>query len=218
MKPVACITLAGALVLGGAALAQTRDAQPIQCTKAEDECLRALGNLAERRGEILTLRFRNGTNKSYTSVTKACDEHDAEKCLIFYVVGYRPAEQLVVVGWQTYENGGSMVVNTRTGATAELATFPEFSPNGRWFASIAAADGDQDYFVRIWETPLDGPKLVFDYIAPEGRYEYWTFIGWESNRRINLTVSKAVGDQERKFPAEAVFSGGAWRLDVKESK
>jgi hypothetical protein len=219
MRLVTRIISAGVLVLSGAASAQMRDPQPIQCGKVESECLRALGSLAERRGEVLTLRFRNGKTKSYTSSDEACEEHDAEKCVRFYVVGYHPAQQLVIIGWQTYENGGSEVVHTRSGTSATLADRPEFSPNGRWFVSIGSDDAnDNGYDVRIWETPADGPRLAFDYRPPEGRYESWTFRGWESNRRIKLTVSKRVGDQLPELPAEAVYGEGAWRLRVKESE
>ena len=219
MTPVAFLTLAGAFVLGGAAMAQTRDPQPIQCAKAENECLRALGSLAERRGDVLTLRFRNGKTKTYATDQRACDDGDADKCQVHNIVEYRPAQQLVVVASQSYEGGGSEVANTRTGAIATLATLPEFSPNGRWFVSIGSDDAnDYGYDVRIWDTPSDGPKLALDYVAPEGTYESWTFVAWESNRRIKLTVSKWFGNQLEEVPAEAVFGEGKWSLVVSDAK
>jgi len=206
-----------ALMLGGSALAQSGPpAKDIVYCEREKDCLAKLNGLADRKGNVLRLKLENGTEKTFRENRQACDAHDAEECLRYDLRAYLPAQHAYVVKWSGYEESGSLVISTKTGHSVELDSLPQFSPSGRWFASVNVNQIDESqYAFGIWSTTPDGPQQVFRYSArmtqPD---EHWEFVGWDGDDRIKLKVSINPGSgQMREMETSAVRTAQGWRLN-----
>jgi hypothetical protein len=147
----------GLLLLGGSALAQSK--KNVSCSQ-ETDCLAQLGGIAQRQGDTLRLKLANGATKTLTGNHQACDNDDGENCLRYNLRAYLPAQHVFVVAWNGYEEHGSFVISTKTGRSVELDfSLPQFSPSGRWFASVNVNTIDESqYAVAIWSTAPDVPK------------------------------------------------------------
>lgn len=188
-----------ALLFGGSALAQSAPAPKdiVYCDREKD-CLVKLDGLARREGHLLRLKFENGTSKTFRENRQACDDHDAEECIRYDLRAYLPAQHVFVVAVSGYEEDGSLVISTRTGRSVELEGLPQFSPSGRWFASVNENQIDESqYAVAIWSTAPDMPKQELRYSArQDSSSEYWQFLGWNDDDRIKLKVRVSSGEGE----------------------
>lgn len=206
-----------ALLLGGTALAQGAPApnEIVYCEREKD-CLAKLNRLAHREGHILRLKLENGATRTFKENRQACDDHDADECTRYDLRAYLPAQHVLVVAWSGYEESGSLVISTRTGRSIELETLPQFSPSGRWFASVNENQIDESqYAVAIWSTAPDMPKQEFRYSPRIGSpYEYWQFVGWDGDKQIKLKVRVDSDDgKTREMETKAVWKDQGWRLD-----
>jgi hypothetical protein len=165
---------------------------------AEAECIKAAGKGIEKSGDVLTLKARNGTNRSFTGNAKACEEHDAGKCRVFLFMGYVPNFDVFVVLGECYEFCHDVhVVDASTGALIELEGLPYFSPDRTRFVSVfALPDVEAPKFpdVQVFERTDGGIKRVFSH-SRNSEYEAWQRPTWIGNGMIDL---------------EATFNGSPW--------
>jgi hypothetical protein len=170
------------------------------------------GDMVRRDGDLLELKLQNGKFKTYQSDRKACENHDAERCVIYELRAYLPSQNAFVIEGKSYEGGAHWVVSRKTGRAVQLETRPEFSPTGKRFVSVNGAElGSHSYDVAIWVMTPDEPKLEFRYETPQGdRYELWEFRGWNGEDRINLEVK--VGNAMVPFESEAVRTAAGWQI------
>lgn len=127
-----------------------------------------------------------------------------------------PAQHAYVVEWSAYEESGSLVVSTTTGTTIELNSLPQFSPSGRWFASIDENPMDEtQYAFAIWSTAPDAPREAFRYSLPRNApYEHWQFRGWDGDEKIRLKVDVSSGNGDmREMETSAVRTEKGWKLN-----
>jgi hypothetical protein len=147
---------------------------------------------------------------------QACDNDDSENCLRYNLRAYLPAQHVFVVAWNGYEEHGSFVISTKTGRSVELDfSLPQFSPSGRWFASVNVNTIDESqYAVAIWSTAPDVPKQVFRYGARvKLPFENWEFAGWDGDDRIKLKVEVNPGTgPTRTMETSTVFTKQGWKL------
>ncbi|QRM29587.1 hypothetical protein [Microvirga sp. VF16] len=206
-----------AVLIGCPALAQNISPKKgmVQCER-EADCLSELKSIVTRKGNILYLRFENGAAEAFKEDRQACEEDDGEKCLRLNLRAYRPAQYVYVVQWRGYEESGSLIISSKTGASITLPSLPHFSPSGRWFASIDPNPYEgSEYAVAIWSTAPDKPKQVFRYRIPEKILnERWEFIEWDGDDRIKfkVTFDKENGaTQESMTSADRTQQG--WNLN-----
>jgi hypothetical protein len=169
-------------------------------------------DMVRRDGDVLELKLQNGKFKTYQSNRKACENHDAERCVIYELRAYLPSQNAFVIEGKSYEGEAHEVVSRKTGRAAQLETRPEFSPSGKRFVSVNNKElGSHSYDVAIWVMTPDEPKLEFRYETPQGdRYELWEFRGWDGEDRIKLGVN--VGGAMLPFESEAVRTRAGWQI------
>jgi hypothetical protein len=214
---------AAALALGGCSVAATPDlpmaslaAAPavleVQCDQdgapAEPECLARLGGLAERKGDVLTLRLENGETKSLTTDESTCDEGEITLCLRYELVAFLPASHAFVVKVQHAEWADYAFISRRSGQITSLKGRPRPSSSGRYLLVIA--DPIEEWRrneIEILSTRSDPPKLEWRRKGPESeRYEY---LSWEGDDRVRL---HRIRDQ-RQDHAELARTERSWKLN-----
>src|SRR5215813_13248246 len=111
------------------ALAQTGDpdlqtlCQPLEIQQGDPQetpCLRHLANVAERKGDLLTLKLDNGKTKIFESNPAAC-KASPEGCVGYRLVGYIASDRQFVIQVTYHEFGFVNLVSRRTGEITRLA-------------------------------------------------------------------------------------------------
>lgn len=227
---VAIAVIAAALApRGGAAESKAgskttaRPASPIDCEQKdwprsqaeadkEHECLAKLKGLVERTKGKLTLKLENGKSVTFRDEDRSCADpnSDWEACVSYGLIGFRPAERMFIVTKGYYEGHQVLLVGSRTGQTATLATSPQFSPSGKRLVSVDANTmDDRDYDIAIWSTEAAEPaRLEWQYSIPQGKpYFSFEFVRWLSDDRIELRAEGKDG-----IAVEVVHKDGGWQV------
>jgi hypothetical protein len=221
------VLVAGCLVLAlpryAAAQAGTNSA-PVTCgvdidvqkaDELETACLRELGRLASREGDLLTLRLESGGSKAYQNDAKACDTDDA-RCTYDRLAAYHPKAQVYSIWIQYYEGSGFELLSARTGNVLRLSGTPYFSPDGSRFVVI-----DNDYGhggphdLSVGSTANSSLSLEWEHLSEAGELREWRLERWIDNDHIALRVYPA--DADRKCPdnncdAMLVRFGNGWAI------
>jgi hypothetical protein len=221
----------GAALLATPALAQQREATAqVSCDRESDKddrdslevertCLAQLKGLASRDGDVLRLTLENGKSKTFTDQSRACQDHDAERCLNYRVVSYYSAAKLFVLKVLAYESFGALAVSRRTGASTKLAVLPHLSPSGKRLVAAAAIEAwEVNHEIAVHSVQNGSLSLEWSYKAQE--YEMWNFVAWDGDDRIKLKVTLHTVDPggERALvtqPAELRKTGSGWLLNKK---
>jgi hypothetical protein len=222
-----CIFFVGWFVaaLAGPATAQTPSGSVTDTCRADIDdqkldvrelvCLRELGKLASRKGDVLTLRLENGTSKAYRTDIKACQTDDAQHCFRYWLAGYHPVARVYSIAIKYYEGSGVELVSARTGKTLLLSGVPYFSNDGSRFVVIDndyAHGGEND--LAIGSTVGDLLALQWQHAWQEGLVE-WRHQRWIDNDHVALSAFPA--DSEQKCPdndcdAILVRFNGGWAV------
>jgi hypothetical protein len=209
---------------GNSVAAQTTRSPVARCSpttpstdQAEAECLPLLKGLAERNGNELRLRLRDGSHKSYESVTSGCEppeKFDRAKCYHFRLVAFHPDPRAFVVDLSFDEGGRVMIVSGRTGQELELSSRPHYSPSGKWLVSVNSSEvGDHAYDIAVLSSKTDPAKIEWKYSSPEGDYELWSFVGWDGDDRIKLRAEVRKGSGPvTEHMTTATFTSKGWVL------
>jgi hypothetical protein len=219
---LASIVILGMPALASLSLGQTSAIQaPIMCgekDKIEDAaCLSKLNGIFTRDGDKLTLKLDGGKSKTYVSNQAACDGEnvDAEKCLVFSVMGYIPQTRWFLISAGLYECGDVLLVSRRSGSETVIShEIPVLSPSAKYLVSTDQSDAcERKYNIAIWSMDTDPPKLEFKYVAKE--YENWEVRAWKDDSHISMKAwvnewvnGKMSYDQE----AELVRKDKGWAL------
>jgi hypothetical protein len=221
----------GAVLFATPALAQQREATAqVRCDRdnAKDDrdsleveraCLAQLKGLASREGDVLKLTLENGKSKTFTDQSRACEDHDAERCLKYRIVSYYAAAKLFVLEVLAYESFGALAVSRRTGASTKMAVLPHLSPSGKRLVAAAAIEAwGVEHEIAVHSVQNGSLSLEWSYKAQE--YEMWDFVAWEGDDRIKLEVTLWTVDSrgERALvtqSAELRKTGSGWLLNKK---
>jgi len=204
VRAIRIILIAGCLAAmsAGPAAAQTAASNAVAETCRADiddkkldarevVCLRELGKLASRNGDLLSLQFENGKSKAYQTNAKACETDDARNCIQYWLAGYHPVAHVYSIAIQYYEGSGVELVNARTGQTLLLPGVPYFSDDGSRFLVIDndyAHGGDDD--LAVGTTEGDVPALQWKHTWQDGPVE-WRHQRWIDNDHVALRVFPA---------------------------
>ena len=190
----------GAALLAAPALAQQRAATAqVYCgsdnakvnqdlIQLERTCLAQLRGLASRDGDVLRLTLENGKTKTFTDESRACQQHDAGKCLQYRLAAYYPIPKFFVIDWLAYESSRALGVSHRTGASTRLDVRPHLSPSGKRLVAVAAVEAwDYDNDMVVHSIRNGSLALEWSYKATE--YEMWKFVSWDGDDLIKLEVT-----------------------------
>ena len=95
-------------------------AQNQDSAELEAKCLARMNGLASRKDDELRLVLAGGKIKSLLGNHRACDDNDADKCLMYRLGAYYPAQQLFVIEAVQYESYSIVAVSASTGATTPM--------------------------------------------------------------------------------------------------
>jgi len=178
---------------------------------AADEmvCLTQLGDIASRRGDQLLLKLTNGKTKMLASGSKACADHNVEKCIVYRLAGFFPAHQMILVYVAVYEGTPwFLLVSRRTGDQVKLLGEPHFSPSGGRVVSMAWDEsGESESGLDIWSIKANRPALEW-----RNRQEAVEFDRWLNDERLAVKMFYGKGH------AEVVHANGNWELLISKSK
>lgn len=216
------LILAVALPLGLGACAHDRGiASPPTldaCTGADEAaCLRRTEGSASRAGDVLTLKTGPESTASFTSLSRACAEGIARRCVLFRLEGYRPEQGLFVVAERHFGGMRYLVVDGRSGGIARVdGDTPRFSPSGTRFAAVSGArvpPGEPD--LAVWSLGEDGPRMDWSHRGEPGAKALYGFLGWEGEDKVVLRVRYVPtgGGPQKEDAAAIVMRDGGWTLE-----
>ena len=190
----------GAALLATPAFAQQREVTAqVYCRSDNDKedqdliqleraCLAQLRGLASRDGDVLKLTLENGQAKTFTDESRACQQHNAGKCLQYRLAAYYPVPKLFVIDWLAHESSRVLVVSRRTGASTRLDVRPHLSPSGKRLVAAAAIEAwAVDNEIVVYSVQNGSLTLEWRYKAQE--YEMWDYVSWDGDDRIKLEVT-----------------------------
>jgi hypothetical protein len=182
----------------------------------ETACLRELGRLASREGDLLTLRLESGASKVYRDDPKACVTDDVKNCINHRLAAYHAEAHVYSIVIQYYEGSSVELLSARTGKVLLVSGAPYFSPDGSRFVAI-----DNDYGhggphdLSVGSTANSSLSLEWEHLSEAGELREWRLERWIDNDHIALRVYPA--DADRKCPdnncdAMLVRFGNGWAI------
>lgn len=180
----------------------------VRCDK-EAKCVAELHGMASRSGDVLILKLDNGITKTFRSNRKACDE-SAENCELTILIGYMPPQHMFVLKQIGLDIVGFVAVSGQNGKSFQLEAEPHLSPDGKRFVVVAADEmNGWQRDVAIFSTLSFPPKLQWGYKTRKpDEYALYSFLGWDGNGRIRLSVS--IDGKEAETDATRTPEG--WKL------
>jgi hypothetical protein len=181
--------------------------------RSERSCLRQVGELAQRRGYELQLKFRNGATRVYIDEDAKCHSDGAAGCVRYRLTGYFPEHDLLLIEVDRWEGGHWLLVHADTGKTSNIVAPPHYSPSKRWLVSVASSIGPAGppNGIDIVPSSSDPAFAEWHYRVPDEDDRLYEFAGWDGDDRVKLTVTSA-GAQPRQAVASVDWRAGAWHL------
>ncbi|SCB55856.1 hypothetical protein GA0061098_10579 [Bradyrhizobium shewense] len=109
--------------------------------RSEKACLAQVGELAQRVGPGLQLKFRNGKTRIYLNEEAKCQSDDADGCVKYQLTGYFPEHDLILIEVDYWEGASWLLVRADTGDDITIVAPPHYSPDRRWLVSVASSEG-----------------------------------------------------------------------------
>jgi hypothetical protein len=223
-----CAMVVGCLVLllPGYAVAQddTKTASATCGIDIEDQkadaleaaCLREFGRLANRSGDLLTLRLESGASKVYRDDPKACEDDDAKNCISHRLAAYHAEAHVYSIVIHYYEGSSVELLSAHTGNVLRLSGTPYFSTDGSRFIVIdndLAYGGPHD--LSVGSTVNGLLSLEWQHVNEDSEPREWRLERWIDNDHIALRVFPA--DTGQKCPdnncdAVLVHFGNSWAI------
>jgi hypothetical protein len=150
------IATAAALVAGAASAASTpysfsdHPSQDGRCIgdngvgdidRSESACLAQIGEIAQRIGPGLQLKFGTGYTKIYLNEDAKCQNDTADGCVKYQLTGYFPDHNIILIEVDYWEGVSYLLVWADTGDSTAIVAPPHYSPDKRWLASVASGEG-----------------------------------------------------------------------------
>lgn len=181
--------------------------------RSERVCLAQIGELAQRVGSGLQLKFRNGLTRVYVNEDTGCRSDEAKACVKYQLTGYFPKHDLLLIEVGHWEGVSWLLVHAGTGTASEVVSPPHYSPSKRWLVSVASSIGPSG--------PPDGIDIVpaanhpslreWHYRVPADDPWLYEFAGWEGDDRVKLSATSA-GMPTKQATAFVERLSGEWHL------
>jgi hypothetical protein len=181
--------------------------------RSEPACLKQIGELAERVGPGLQLKFRDGSTRVYLNEDAKCQAPEPEGCAKYRLTGYFPEHDLLLIEVGYWEGGSWLLVRADTGRTSEIVAPPHYSPNKHWLASVASSIGPSGPPDGIDIVPATSDTSVkeWHYRSPDDDPWLYEFSGWDGDNRVKLFARSTETPKKRK-PASIERRNGTWHL------
>jgi hypothetical protein len=181
--------------------------------RSEKACLEQIGELAQRVGPGLQLKFRNGKTRIYLNEESKCQSNDADGCVKYQLTGYFPEHDLILIEVDYWEGVSWLLVRANTGEDTEIVAPPHYSPDRRWLASVASGEGPSGPPNGMDVVPsIPNPSIKeWHYRTPDDGQWLYEFAGWEGNARVKLLASSLRAPQ-RSVPTSIERRNGEWHL------
>jgi hypothetical protein len=180
--------------------------------RSEKACLDQVGELAQRIGPGLQLKFRNGMTRVYLNEEAKC-QSGADGCVKYQLIGYFPEHDLMLIEIGYWEGVSYRLVWADTGNDTDIVAPPHYSPDKRWLASVASGVGPSGPPNGMDIVPTrPSPSLKeWHYRTPDDGQWLYEFTGWDGNARVNLLAS-SLGAPQRSSPTSIDRRNGEWHL------
>lgn len=181
--------------------------------RSEKACLAQVGDLAQRVGHGLQLKFRNGKTRIYLDEEAKCQSNDADGCIEYQLTGYFPEHDLMLIEVDYWEGASWLLVRADTGDDTAIVAPPHYSPDRHWLVSVASSVGPAGPPNGMDVVPsIRTPSLKeWHYRTPDDAQWLYEFAGWEGNSRVKLLAS-SLSAPERKVSSSIERRNGEWRL------
>jgi hypothetical protein len=182
----------------------------------EGKLIAAAGAAVRRDGKRLTVTAANGTTDAFVdwadAATKSADGDSGTHWYLGRLAGSGYERIEVQFG---HDAPGNFLVNPRTGKVAFVHNGSDLvapSPDGALLVTFNALNPPLS--IRVAALDADGPRLVLQCSAPEGKARLNpVFKGWRDARAFDLVIE--VGEQRKAMPRlalELAEADGSWRL------
>ena len=190
---------------------------PAICTRLPHgvECAAALESLAlsqgapgvTRHGEVLELRFENGTSLRLEDSPSGSDPSDVA---LYRYHAYLAPQRAHVVHVLHDEDEGYVLISAAGGNTRDLAGAPALSPDQARFLSYSVAGGYSDAELQVWRIAAGLPELELRVRPsswdPRGAY-------WSGATRIAIPPQRGSGEAEPwETRVRLELSDGVWTI------
>lgn len=181
--------------------------------RSENACLAQVGDLAQRVGHGLQLKFRNGKTRIYLNEEAKCQSNDADGCVKYQLTGYFAEHDLILIEVDYWEGASWLLVRAKTGEEVAIVAPPHYSPDRRWLVSVASSVGPAGPPNGMDIVPsIPSPSLKeWHYRIPDDGQWLYEFAGWEGNTRVKLLAS-SLSAPERNVASSIERRNGEWRL------
>lgn len=181
--------------------------------RSEQACLEQVGELAQRVGPALQLKFRNGLTRVYLNEDAKCQTPEAEGCVKYRLTGYFPKHDLLLLEVGYWEGGSWLLVHAETGKASEIVAPPHYSPSKCWLVSVASGIGPSGPPDGIDVVPAtsDTSLKEWHYRNPDDDPWLYEFAGWDGDDRVKLVVTSTVAPAKR-VSASVEYRNGEWHL------
>jgi hypothetical protein len=178
----------------------------------EAVCLKELGEQANRKGRVLSLKIEDGPAKTFRGKSGGCKEGHLENCIAHYLVGFYPtyATAGAYLVMSLSEGTSYDLVNARTGGMKDVGGVPRLAPDNSTFFVKACGDGCT---ISI-ETMTAATHVLSNEVDSPGNASDWDFVRWIDNDQVALRSAK---ENERcpRANCEAILkrTRGAWTME-----
>jgi hypothetical protein len=181
--------------------------------RSERACLEQIGELAQRVGPRLQLKFRNGLTRVYANEDAKCQSDKAEGCIKYQLTGYFPNHGLLLIEVDYWEGASWLLVRADTGNVSKIVSPPRYSPGKRWLVSVASSIGPSG--------PPDGIDIVpatsdpslkeWHYRVPDDDQWLYEFAGWDGDDRVKL-LATSTETPTKHVAASVERRNGTWHF------
>jgi hypothetical protein len=181
--------------------------------RSEQACLAQIGDMVERHGPGLQLKFRNGITRIYLNEDAKCRSDGAEGCVKYQLAGYFPKHDLILIEVGYSEGVSWKLVRADAGKASDIVAPPHYSPNEQWLVSVAASIGPSGPPNGIDIVPATSDPAFKEWhyrIADKSPWLY-AFAGWDGNDRVKL-LATSTDAPEKHAPAVVERRARAWQL------
>jgi hypothetical protein len=181
--------------------------------RSEQACLEQIGELAQRVGPALQLKFRNGVTRVYFNEDAKCQSDEAKGCVKYQLTGYFPKHDLLLIEVDHWEGGSWLLVRADVGQATEIVAPPHYSPGKRWLVSVASGIGPAGPPDGIDIVPVTSdPSLQeWHYRVPDDDQWLYKFAGWDGDDRVKL-LATSTGTAVNHVTASVERRNGEWHL------
>jgi hypothetical protein len=179
--------------------------------RSENSCLAQIGELAR---PTLQLNLKNGKTKIYLNEAAKCQSDTADGCVKYQLTGYFPEHNIILVEVDYWEGVSWLLVWADTGDSSAIVSPPHYSPDKRWLASVASAEGPSGPPSGVDIVPSRPASALkeWHYRIPDDGQWLYQFAGWEGNTRVKLLAS-SLGAPQRNATTSIERRNNEWHFE-----